>query len=90
MRIWVRLSACLVLAACDHRTASQPEPTAEAPTAPTAEPPTGETASPNYAVCNGDLARLCTGITPGEGRLVQCLRENKEHVSEPCRALWKL
>lgn len=38
------------------------------------------------AVCEADVQRLCPGIQPGGGRLLQCLQQNAPEVSEPCTA----
>lgn len=74
MRILMLLSACLIVTACDQQTTSQP---------PTTE-------SPNYAICNDDIAKFCEGVQPGEGRVVACLRDHKDQVSQPCIDLHKL
>lgn len=36
--------------------------------------------------CQADAERLCRGVTPGEGRIVQCLKEHREELSRECRA----
>lgn len=36
--------------------------------------------------CKNDVATLCAGIQPGEGRIKACLRENKDKLSEGCRS----
>lgn len=35
--------------------------------------------------CAGDLEKLCGSVAAGEGRLLQCLENNKEQVSERCK-----
>lgn len=81
MRTIVLLAAGFVLLACEQQTTSQPG------SAGTPQ----ETAKPSeYAVCNNDLAKLCPNVQPGEGRLVACLKDHKEEVSQPCRDFWKL
>ncbi len=35
--------------------------------------------------CADDAARLCKGVQPGEGRIVNCLREHKEQLSPACK-----
>lgn len=37
------------------------------------------------AACKDDAAKFCPGIEPGEGRILKCLLEHKEELSEPCR-----
>ncbi len=34
--------------------------------------------------CADDVKRLCTGIKPGEGRIVQCLKEHAQDLSSTC------
>lgn len=36
--------------------------------------------------CKGDIATLCAGVQPGEGRIRACLRANKEKLSDGCRS----
>lgn len=38
------------------------------------------------AACEADVRRLCSGIQPGGGRLLQCLRQNEADVSAVCTA----
>jgi hypothetical protein len=35
--------------------------------------------------CGGDVQRLCQGVTPGGGRLVQCLKAREADLSATCR-----
>ncbi len=34
--------------------------------------------------CADDAARLCKGVHPGEGRIVNCLKEHKDQLSPAC------
>ena len=36
--------------------------------------------------CRADYQRLCRGIFPGGGRILQCLRDKAAQVSDPCKA----
>jgi hypothetical protein len=52
----------------------------------------GQAASPNpqavaaaRASCAGDLQRLCPGVQPGGGRLIACLKQHKDEVSDGCK-----
>jgi OOP family OmpA-OmpF porin len=40
----------------------------------------------NYfgASCGPDMARLCADVTPGEGRVVACLKENQSNLEKRC------
>ena len=35
--------------------------------------------------CSTDIETSCGNVEPGEGRVAQCLIDNKDKVSEPCR-----
>jgi hypothetical protein len=35
-------------------------------------------------ICAEDVERLCRGMEAGEDRVLQCLQEHAQHVSEPC------
>jgi hypothetical protein len=40
----------------------------------------------NYVAsqCRGDIQTLCAEVQAGEGRIIQCLNENADKVSQPC------
>lgn len=38
------------------------------------------------AACEADVRRLCGGIQPGGGKLLQCLQQNASSVSQTCTA----
>ena len=38
------------------------------------------------ASCRTDAEKLCQGVQPGEGRIVGCLKEHREEVSDTCKA----
>lgn len=35
--------------------------------------------------CMSDVQKLCTGVQPGGGRIVACLKEHKDQVSDGCK-----
>jgi Golgi apparatus protein 1 len=39
------------------------------------------------AGCAADIRDLCRGMTPGEGRIFQCLRDNRGELSRGCEGL---
>lgn len=36
--------------------------------------------------CMADLQKLCGDVQPGGGRIVQCLRQHQDQVSDGCKA----
>jgi len=39
--------------------------------------------------CKADASSLCPGMTPGDGKLHKCMKENHSKVSEGCRSAIK-
>ena len=37
-------------------------------------------------VCDGDARRLCSGVMPGDGNLIDCLAQARKGVSQACNA----
>lgn len=35
--------------------------------------------------CVADIQRLCSGVAPGGGRIIACLKQNKDQVSDGCK-----
>ena len=35
--------------------------------------------------CKPDLARFCSQVPPGEGRIKACMKEHLPELSEPCK-----
>ena len=35
--------------------------------------------------CSGDVEKLCKGVKPGQGRILQCLKAHKDEVSPECK-----
>ena len=59
---------------------------ADEPTQPS-EPnrPSPEAMKELRAACAGDVQKLCPGVQPGGGRILQFLIEHKSDVSETCK-----
>ncbi len=38
------------------------------------------------SACQADLAKLCPGVQPGGGRIMQCLKTHKDEISAPCKS----
>jgi cysteine rich repeat protein len=39
-----------------------------------------------HKACEDDLLTFCPGIKPGGGRVAQCLKANKDNLSDDCKA----
>ena len=35
--------------------------------------------------CDADIQTLCAGVQPGGGRILACLKEHKDKVSDACK-----
>jgi hypothetical protein len=50
---------------------------------------TAQAASPQVpdvqTACAADIRRLCSGVTPGGGRIIACLKQNQDQVSDSCK-----
>lgn len=48
----------------------------------------GAESSLEYAarICEGDIAKLCASIAPGEGRIAQCIADNESKLTPDCAA----
>jgi len=38
-----------------------------------------------HQACEDDITMFCGGVKPGEGRVVECLKANKAHLSRKCK-----
>ena len=36
-------------------------------------------------VCKPDIARFCSQVQPGQGRIKACMKEHLQELSEPCK-----
>ncbi len=67
--------------------ASQDQPTAppESSSSPGKGPEGGGLgAHPMRKACAEDVKKLCPGVKAGEGRIVQCLKEHTQELSQTC------
>ncbi len=51
--------------------------------ADTADKPGGK--GQHQGACAKDVERLCPGVQPGEGRIVQCMKAHQNEVSPECK-----
>jgi predicted esterase len=47
-------------------------------------------ATPMNAACAPELQQFCSGVQPGQGRLIQCLNGRRSDLSEACRTFVQL
>ena len=46
-------------------------------------------ATPAREACQADVQKLCSGINPGEGRILRCLKKHQDSVSDKCKEALK-
>jgi hypothetical protein len=65
---------------------SPSQPPAQMPTQPPpAQPPSKDAVEAARAACEADGQKLCTGVQPGGGRILACLKQHKDQVSDGCK-----
>ena len=68
---------------------SPSQPPAQMPTQPPPvqppAPPSKEAVDAARAACEADVQKLCTGVQPGGGRILACLKQHKDQVSDGCK-----
>ena len=37
------------------------------------------------AICQSDLQKLCANVQPGGGRILQCMAQHQNEISQPCK-----
>lgn len=47
--------------------------------------PAADALSAARAACNPDVQTLCAGVQPGGGRILACLKEHQDKVSDVCK-----
>src|SRR5215813_11532243 len=52
---------------------------------PSGAQPDPALSQPVRAACAADVRSLCAGVLPGGGRIVQCMRDKRDRLSEGCR-----
>jgi hypothetical protein len=79
-------SAIAAQAVCADELLPVPPSSEQSPaqTAPSPMPSQQAVAAARVA-CETDIQRLCTGVQPGGGRILACLKQHKEQVSDGCK-----
>ena len=52
---------------------------------PPAQQPSRQAMADAQKACASDIKTLCPDVQPGGGRILACLKEHKESVSDPCK-----
>jgi cysteine rich repeat protein len=65
-------------------------PSAQTPAQSPAQPPPAQAPSQQAvadarAACATDIQKLCAGVKPGGGRILVCLKQHKDQVSDGCK-----
>jgi len=61
---------------------SSPQPSVQSPPA---QAPSQQAMADARAACGTDIQKLCTGVQPGGGRILACLKQHKDQVSDGCK-----
>jgi Cysteine rich repeat len=52
---------------------------------PPVQTPSQQAVADARTACETDIQKLCTGVQPGGGRILACLKEHKDQVSDGCK-----
>jgi hypothetical protein len=74
MRISTLFFSLCLAAVTQSALADQPPPT-----------PSPEAVNEARTACATDIQTLCAGVQPGGGRILACLKEHKDKVSDGCK-----
>jgi Cysteine rich repeat len=98
-RLLLPFVLCTVIAAqaalADDLLPSPPSSTPPSSAPPSSTPPSSQsppTQGPSQqamadarAACDTDIQKLCPGVQPGGGRILACLKQHKDQVSDGCK-----
>jgi hypothetical protein len=52
---------------------------------PPAQAPSQQAVADARAACATDIQNFCAGVQPGGGRIIACLKQHKDQVSDGCK-----
>ena len=52
---------------------------------PPAQTPSQQAVADARTACETDIEKLCNGVQPGGGRILACLKQHKDQVSDGCK-----
>jgi hypothetical protein len=64
---------------------SAQSPTQSPAQSPPAQTPSQQAVADARTACETDIQKLCTGVQPGGGRILTCLKQHKDQVSDGCK-----
>jgi hypothetical protein len=88
-RLLLPFVLCTVIAAqaalADDLLPSPPS-SAQSPTqSPPAQAPSQQAVADARTACETDIQKLCIGVQPGGGRILACLKQHQDQVSDGCK-----
>ena len=92
-RLLLPFALCTVIAAqavlADDLLPSPPSsaqsPAQSPPQSQPAQAPSQQAVADARTACETDIQKLCTGVQPGGGRILACLKQHKDQVSDGCK-----
>ena len=64
---------------------SQSPAQSPSPQSPAAQGPSPQAVAEARAACETDIQKLCSGVQPGGGRILTCLKQHKDQVTDVCK-----
>jgi hypothetical protein len=62
-----------------------PSSTPPSSQSPPSEGPSQQALADARVACDTDIQKLCPGVQPGGGRILACLKQHKDQVSDVCK-----
>jgi hypothetical protein len=88
-RLLLPIVLCTVIAAqaalADDLLPSPPSSAQSPAQSPPEQTPSQQAVADARAACETDIQKLCTGVQPGGGRILACLKQHKDQVSDGCK-----